>query len=114
MTDWTPPTDAEMAEAVRRSAEYMREHEDEPNVYTPRQYECATCGTRCWEEGADEDLAHACRGECGEKLCAECATKTPYCASCILDRAEAVATLAAELEASIEKNKESLLKTWNL
>lgn len=105
--------DADFAEGVRRSAEFMRLHEDEPNEYRPRTYECATCGTRCYEEGDSADLAWACKGDCGEKLCTECATKTPYCASCILDRAEAVAALAARLEAEIEKNKDALLRTMN-
>lgn len=105
--------DKDFAEGVRRSAEFMRLHEDEPNVYIPRQYECSECGTRCWEEGADEDLAHKCKDECGSMLCAECVKKNPRCEQCVRDRAEAVLELAERLEAEIERNKEALLRTMN-
>lgn len=104
-------SDADFAEGVRRSAEFMRLHEDEPNEFIPKARCCADCETRGYEE---DDSAFRCKADCGEWLCAECAEVWPTCHQCECDRAEAVAAEAARLETEIEQRKESLLRTMNL
>ena len=71
------------AEGVRRSAEFMRQHQDEPNTYMPRHFNCAICEADCWDEDSDEAVAtkcHQCEDQwlCGEhrgQICPACVSE---------------------------------------
>jgi hypothetical protein len=103
--------DADFAEAVRRSAEYMRLHEDEPNEFIPKARYCARCETRGYEE---DDTAVRCKTDCGEWLCGECGAQYRICEACEIEKAEAVAAEAARLEAQVEADREKWARVQQL